>query len=161
MQNQSVLEAVRRSVLLLKALVAFLALPGLVAFVTPLWLMSPGDAARFNLAGIVLVVTGTVLLLWCVHSFYAAGRGTLAPWSPPKSLVMTGLYKLSRNPMYVAVSLILWGWAIGFHSVPHAMYAIVVMAVFFLRVRFGEEPALERQFGDEWRRYKLRVRRWL
>jgi protein-S-isoprenylcysteine O-methyltransferase Ste14 len=147
--------------LFLKAVLAFLALPGLVAFVTPLLLLRPVDWFHLNLAGVALVVVGTVLLLWCVWNFYAVGRGTLAPWSPPQSLVMTGPYRLSRNPMYVAVSLILWGWAIGFESGTHAIYALVVMLVFFLRVTFGEEPSLDRQFRDEWRRYKAGVRRWL
>jgi protein-S-isoprenylcysteine O-methyltransferase Ste14 len=124
-------------------------------------LLRPIGEFHLNLAGVALVFTGTVLLLWCVRNFYVVGRGTLAPWSPPQALVKTGPYRLSRNPMYVAVSLILCGWAIGFESPRHAIYAVVVMLVFFLRVKFGEEPALDRQFYEEWRRYKMRVRRWL
>jgi protein-S-isoprenylcysteine O-methyltransferase Ste14 len=63
--------------------------------------------------------------------------------------------------MYVAVSLVLWGWTLGFRSTALAVYALVVMVAFHLRVVTAEEPWLERTFGDEWLRYRARVRRWL
>jgi protein-S-isoprenylcysteine O-methyltransferase Ste14 len=88
-----------------------------------------------------------------VWSFYSEGRGTLAPWSPPRHLVVGGLYHYSRNPMYVSVVLILWGWALGFRSRGLAVYALAVMAAFHLRVVLGEEPWLERTHGDAWARY--------
>src|SRR5262245_5344587 len=79
----------------LQALFAFLALPGMVAFVVP-WLLRPAGVNVHN-AGIPILVIGIVLLLWCVRDFYIAGRGTLAPWAPPKRLVIIGLYRRSRN----------------------------------------------------------------
>ena len=63
--------------------------------------------------------------------------------------------------MYVAVVLVLWGWALGFRSRSLSTYALVVMAVFHLRVVFGEEPWIARTHGEGWRRYKNQVRRWL
>jgi protein-S-isoprenylcysteine O-methyltransferase Ste14 len=85
-----------------RALVAFLALPGVVAVLVPLLLKS--DTTVFSTWwGLVPLGAGSVLLLVCVREFYFAGRGTLAPWAPPTSLVATGPYKWSRNPMYVAV----------------------------------------------------------
>jgi protein-S-isoprenylcysteine O-methyltransferase Ste14 len=104
---------------------------------------------------------GSVLLLVCVREFYVAGRGTLAPWAPPTSLVATGPYKWSRNPMYVAVLLILTGWAIGFQSWDMALYAVVVAVVFHVRVVLHEEPWLARTFGDVWTQYRAQVPRWL
>jgi protein-S-isoprenylcysteine O-methyltransferase Ste14 len=101
------------------------------------------------------------LLLWCVGVFYREGRGTLAPWDPPRALVTTGVYGLSRNPMYVAVVLVLCGWALGFRSLPLAAYAIIVMIGFHLRVVFGEEPWLARTHGEAWTRYTARVPRWM
>ena len=101
------------------------------------------------------------MLLWCVRDFYVAGRGTLAPWAPPSRLVVVGLYRFSRNPMYIAVSLVLLGWAIAFWSVPLLIYAGIVIGAFHLRVVFGEEPWLARRHGDEWERYRARVPRWL
>src|SRR5688500_6503039 len=101
----------------LRALLAFLALPGVVAYLVPL-LLAP-DAPRdgvWRWIGVLLVAAGSALLLWCVREFYVAGRGTLAPWSPPRHLVSSGPYARSRNPMYVAVATVLIGWATLFMS---------------------------------------------
>lgn len=143
-----------------RALVAFLALPGIVAFLVPL-LLKPATTAFSPWWGMIPLVAGTVLLLACVREFYVAGRGTLAPWAPPTTLVVTGLYTWSRNPMYVAVVLILSGWAIGFQAWTMALYAVAVAAVFHLRVVLHEEPWLARTFGDVWTQYRARVPRWL
>src|SRR5262245_59577690 len=99
--------------LFLRALLAFLALPGVVAIAIPAWMtaraLSGGEA--FRVTGLAPLIAGFILLLWCVRDFYVAGKGTLAPWSPPRNLVTVGLYRLSRNPMYVAVALMLVGWS--------------------------------------------------
>jgi protein-S-isoprenylcysteine O-methyltransferase Ste14 len=76
-------------------------------------------------------------------------------------LVATGVYRFSRNPMYVAVMLILWGWAVGFWSRPLAIYAAGVTMAFHLRVVFGEEPWLARTHGAAWVDYKSQVPRWI
>lgn len=143
-----------------RALIAFLALPGIVAFAVPL-LLARFDFSSFSLLSVPVLLTGVVLLLWCVRDFYISGKGTLAPWSPPQNLVTAGLYRFSRNPMYIAVALVLLGWALGFRSPGLLMYALAVMLAFHLRVVFGEEPWLERRYGEEWRRYRERVPRWL
>jgi protein-S-isoprenylcysteine O-methyltransferase Ste14 len=142
-----------------KALFAFLVLPGIVAFAAPLLWLKPA-AASLALPGAVLVAAGSILLLWCVREFYVSGRGTLAPWSPPQALVVTGLYRYSRNPMYVAVVVILWGWAAGYRSFGLAIYSLAVMVAFHLRIVFGEEPWLARRYGEQWERYKASVPRW-
>ena len=150
------------SVLLPKAIVAFLALPGMVAFVIPLWLLAPRASGAFaNQLGFIPLGLGIVGLLWCVVEFYRAGRGTLAPWAPPKALVVTGLYRYSRNPMYVAVLLILLGWSIGFRSWTLGGYAAMIAIAFQLRVVLNEEPFLLRTHGEAWRRYASTVPRWL
>lgn len=145
-----------------RAVLAFLALPAVVAFVVPVLLLGGRLAGlSFNLLALIPFTAGVVLLLWCVGAFYRTGRGTLAPWDPPRALVVTGVYRLSRNPMYVAVVLILCGWALGFWSRALAIYAIVVTTAFHLRVVFGEEPWLARTYGADWERYKGHVPRWL
>ena len=144
-----------------RAVLAFLACPGTVAFLIPWFLVEAGQSGQFvDARGLVPFVLGIVLLLWCVREFYVAGRGTLAPWSPPRHLVATGLYRFSRNPMYIAVVLVLWGWALGFRSRAIAVYALLVMLAFHLRVILGEEPWLARTHGEEWARYKTQVPRW-
>jgi protein-S-isoprenylcysteine O-methyltransferase Ste14 len=145
-----------------RAVVAFLALPGIVAFVLPLGLaMSNTPRPRFDPLGLPVAALGVILLLWCVRDFYVAGQGTLAPWAPPKRLVVVGLYRLSRNPMYIAVLLILWGWAISFHSRLLAIYAVAMMLAFHFRIVSYEEPWLLRRFGKEWIRYSTEVPRWI
>src|SRR5262249_20795924 len=68
----------------------------------------------------------------------------MAPWSPPRNLVVVGLYRYSRNPMYISVILILLGWALGFRTASLWIYALLMMLGFHLRVVFGEEPWLAR-----------------
>lgn len=110
--------------------------------------------------GLVLVALGTVALLWCVRDFYLSGKGTLAPWAPPQHLVVVGLYRYSRNPMYVAVAVILFGWAAAFRSAGLLTYALAIVVAFHLRIVFGEEPWLARRYGAAWQQYTRRVRRW-
>ena len=143
------------------ALFAFMALPGLVAFLIPLAVIRAPTVPWTNALGFVPLIIGTLLLLWCVRDFYVAGKGTLAPWDPPKHLVTVGLYRRSRNPMYLAVTLILIGWAIGFRSTPLLGYAALMAAIFHLRVVYFEEPFLARTHGEDWTRYRSMVRRWL
>jgi protein-S-isoprenylcysteine O-methyltransferase Ste14 len=143
-----------------RSVIAFLAMPGVVAYLVPgtwAWL------ARLPLhwpIGLVLVALGTVSLLWCVRDFYVSGKGTLAPWAPPQSLVVVGLYRYSRNPMYVSVTIILFGWAVAFRSAGLLAYALAIAAAFHMRVVFGEEPWLAQMHGAAWQQYTGRVRRW-
>ncbi len=149
--------------MLWRALLAFLALPGMVAILVPAWFAASSLRAGggFHPVGLLPLAAGLLLLLWCVRDFYVAGKGTLAPWSPPKHLVTTGLYRYSRNPMYVAVSTMLLGWSLSFMSWSIAIYAACVFVAFHLRVVFGEEPWLARTHGERWDEYRARVPRWL
>jgi protein-S-isoprenylcysteine O-methyltransferase Ste14/pimeloyl-ACP methyl ester carboxylesterase len=148
--------------MLIRALLAFLALPGLVAFVVPLLIAWPRvRVGTFNALALVFLVPGITLLLWCVRDFFVAGKGTLAPWDPPRNLVSSGPFRYSRNPMYVGVSLILWGWAIAFGSWALVLYALIVMLAFHVRVLLNEEPYLARTHGRRWDDYRARVPRWL
>ena len=144
-----------------RALIAFLALPGMVAFVIPAWwLRRLGHEELEHPLGVIPFAVGVIGLLWCVRDFYVAGKGTLAPWSPTKHLVKVGLYRYSRNPMYVSVALILIGWSITFGSRNLMTYTLIVIIAFHLRVVFGEEPWLARTHGGEWDEYAKSVPRW-
>jgi protein-S-isoprenylcysteine O-methyltransferase Ste14 len=149
--------------MLLRALVAFLVLPGVVAITVPAALAAVAlrRGGGFHAIGILPLLVGFVLLLWCVRDFYVAGKGTLAPWSPPRHLVTVGLYRFSRNPMYVAVALMLIGWSVAFASPTLATYTGIVLVAFHLRVVFAEEPWLARTHGAAWHEYRARVPRWL
>jgi protein-S-isoprenylcysteine O-methyltransferase Ste14 len=149
------------SALFWKAVFAFVALPGTVAFAVPVIFFLPRPPLVLDRLGAVPLLLGVTLLLSTVREFYVAGRGTLAPWSPPEELVTSGLYGFSRNPMYVAVVLVLLGWAALFHSSALLLYAVFVAAAFHVRVVVGEEPWLKCTHGDSWSRYEARVPRWL
>jgi protein-S-isoprenylcysteine O-methyltransferase Ste14 len=145
-----------------RALIAFLVLPGVVAYAVP-WLLAPGRPAErpFNWFGLGLIGAGTILLLLCVRAFYVSGKGTLAPWIPPRELVTVGLYQWSRNPMYLSVLVVLFGWSVMYLSLLLLGYAVCVALAFHLRVLFYEEPRLNGSFGEQWQRYRERVPRWL
>ena len=144
----------------LRALVAFAALPGVVALLIPA-LVASRSTLQFSLPGASAFVIGLATLLWCVMVFYVTGKGTLAPWSPPRNLVTVGLYRFSRNPMYVGVVLVLVGWALLFRSPALAWYTGVVAVAFHLRVVLGEEPWLAQTHGAEWQAYEKAVPRWI
>ena len=88
----------------LRAVLAFLALPAVVGGVLP-WVLLGNDPWRMRGTsfGWPLVLFGAAVLMWCVFDFYRIGRGTLAPWDPPKKLVILGLYRFMRNPMYLSL----------------------------------------------------------
>lgn len=145
-----------------RALVAFLLLPGVFAGVVPYWIASadPWRCSGWTLGAFVMGC-GAFVLLWCVRDFYVAGKGTLAPWQPPKRLVVIGLYRYSRNPMYLGVLTVVIGWAIFMGSPLLCCYLLVVALAFHTSVVFYEEPILSRQFAEEWQSYAARVPRWV
>ena len=150
-----------RGQMLFRAITAFAVLPGMVAFAIPIGIgASAGSSAQHSVAAAVVVCAGTFLLLWCVREFYVAGRGTLAPWSPPQRLVVSGPYRLTRNPMYVSVITIVLGWSVLWGSRVLIYYALGTLATVYARVRLIEEPWAARKFGSQWQAYRDRVPRW-
>jgi protein-S-isoprenylcysteine O-methyltransferase Ste14 len=143
------------------AVLAFLACPGVVAFALPIaWLFASFHTELRHPLGLLPLVLGASTLLWCVRDFYVSGKGTLAPWAPPEKLVVVGLYRYTRNPMYIAVTLILAGWAWAFALPGLLLYTVIVAAAFHLRVVLGEEPWLASTHGVQWEEYASRVPRW-
>jgi protein-S-isoprenylcysteine O-methyltransferase Ste14 len=145
-----------------RALIAFLTLPGIFGGLVPALLATSeprrGDGSVF---GFVVLLLGLFLLLWCAREFFVFGRGTLAPWDPPKHLVVAGLYRFVRNPMYIAVLILVLGWSLAIGSRWLAWYAGILAFAFHLQVVFHEEPWLLRQFGAEWLAYSASVPRWI
>lgn len=146
----------------LRALLAFLMVPVVVAGIVP-FIIANNDPFKGNgsIAGLLLLGMGLLILLWCVRDFYISGKGTLAPWDPPKNLVTVGLYRYVRNPMYVGIMFILSGWAIVTASPVVFGFTLLLFMMFYIRVKTHEEPWAESNFGQEWLVYKNNVPRWL
>src|SRR5438128_842250 len=141
--------------------------PGTVTVLIPYWLISSRDgnpSSRFQVLRFVghpLIIAGGAVLLWSIWDFFASGRGTISPIDPPKHLVVRGLYQYVRNPMYVAVVTILIGEAIFFMSAPVLIEAGIFIILANLFVRWYEEPALRRKFGESYGEYLQTVGRWI
>ena len=149
--------------LLLKNLLFTLVVPGTVAGIVP-WRLADGPPAGGALrlaAAATLFAAGGLVYAWCVWDFAAYGRGTPAPIDAPKKLVARGLYRWVRNPMYGGVLCVLAGWAVLFDSARLLVYAALVATSFHLFAVLHEEPHLEREFGEDYARYRARVGRWL
>jgi len=108
-----------------------------------------------------LLVAGGLVYLACVWQFAVTGRGTPAPVDPPKKLVMRGLYRWVRNPMYLGVLLIVLGEVILFRHVTLMLYLVFLASAFQLFVVLYEEPVLRRKFGAIYSDYCNSVNRWL
>lgn len=151
------------ALLLLKNLLFTLVVPGTVAVYVP-WRMARGRApAALPLlaVAVALLAIGGAIYAWCVWDFAAFGRGTPAPIDAPKRLVVRGLYRATRNPMYVGVLATILGWAAFFQARDLLWYALGVGVTVHLFVLFYEEPHLRRVFGGEYEEYCSHVRRWL
>jgi len=149
--------------LFLKNLLFTLLLPGTVAGYLP-WLMTRNDSFTWGAGtalSLLLFATGGAIYSWCVWDFAAFGRGTPAPIDAPKRLVVRGLYRTTRNPMYVGVLTVIIGWVVLFEAFRLLVYAACVGACFQLFVVFYEEPHLKRAFGKSYREYMNQVGRWL
>jgi protein-S-isoprenylcysteine O-methyltransferase Ste14 len=157
----------------IRHLVAILLLPATVTIVVPLIIIFTSPAWRFGwgsrgavlglvlLLGVIAVGTGLTLLVWTITLFATSGRGALAPWDPPRHLVVLGPYRHVRNPMISGVLAILLGETLlvgasgllywfGLFALANALY-----------IPLFEEPALEQRFGPPYVLYKANVPRWL
>jgi protein-S-isoprenylcysteine O-methyltransferase Ste14 len=156
---------------LLRHLLAIALLPFTVAVLVPVWIarrfaVSPalgGSAGELLLqaAGVAAGAVGLVLFAASLRRFAAEGEGTLAPWDPPRRLVVRGPYRYVRNPMISGVIFVLFGEALALVSMPHAVWAAAFLALNLVYIPLVEEPQLEQRFGEPYREYRRHVRRFL
>lgn len=154
----------RRAALL--GTLAFLALaPGTVAGVVPWWIagwrMRPALFPGSRPLGTIVAVLALAVLLESFARFALRGLGTPAPVLPTRNLVVSGLYRWVRNPMYVAVVSLVAGQGLLLGHLPVLGYAALLWLVFHLFVLSYEEPRLRRTFGTEYDAYRASVRRWI
>jgi protein-S-isoprenylcysteine O-methyltransferase Ste14 len=158
--------AMRRLAAIIGSAIFLVIAPGTLAVYVPWtlsrWHMKPPllGFLPFRVIGALLIAAGVPVLLDSFGRFAIQGLGTPAPIARPKHLVVTGLYRYVRNPMYVAVSSLIFGQGLLFGSVRMLEYGLVVWLAFHLFVLLYEEPALRSKFGDEYKEFCANVRRW-
>jgi protein-S-isoprenylcysteine O-methyltransferase Ste14 len=108
----------------------------------------------------ILVAIGTLLALWCVFTLVSIGKGTAAPFDPPRRLVVRGPYRVVRNPTYIGAILAMIGLALFYASLSILIYAAVILVATHLLVTLYEEPTLRCSFGADYESYCRRVNRW-
>jgi protein-S-isoprenylcysteine O-methyltransferase Ste14 len=144
-------------------------LPFTVAVLVPLWIarINNGSPAigttapqmLVQVVGVLLLVVGLTLFSASLRKFVTEGEGTLAPWDPPRRLVVRGPYRYVRNPMISGVLFVLFGEALVFLSRPHFVWALVFLAANFIYIPLLEETGLRRRFGDSYVEYCRHVPR--
>lgn len=140
---------------------------GLVLIYVPARLLSwsgivrPASIKVPQVAGLLIGTAGAAVALGCVLTFASSGRGTPAPFDPPRRLVIQGPYRFVRNPMYIGAGLALLGAALFYESLLLLGYTGLFFLITHLFVVRYEEPTLRRNFGQAYETYCRRVRRWL
>ena len=127
-----------------------------------LWsgIVRPATMEAPQIAGMIVATAGALLALWCVVTFVAIGKGTPAPFDPPRRLVVRGPYRFVRNPMYLGGALALAGAALFYQSLLLLACGSIFALAFGLFVLFYEEPTLRRTFGTDYKAYCHQVPRW-
>lgn len=153
--------------LLLKNLLFTLLVPGTVAVFIPLRIAASSNGAfvpgwrAAQIASLLPLSVGAAIYFWCLWDFAVRGRGTPAPIDAPRRLVVRGLYRYVRNPMYVGVLLAIVGWAMFFQARMVLFYGAAVGICFHLFVVLVEEPQLRKKFGEQYHSYCEQVGRWV
>lgn len=142
----------------------FLLAPGVVAGLMPWliagWHMQPGRLP-FRIIGILLIAVGVTFLMHSFARFVIEGRGTPAPVAPTETLVVGGVYRYVRNPMYLAVVTIIVGQWLLLGQTAVLIYAAIIWAMTASFVRVYEEPTLAKRYGGQYDRYRRAVPGWL
>jgi protein-S-isoprenylcysteine O-methyltransferase Ste14 len=154
--------------MILRHLLSIAALPFTVTVVVP-WLVARRYDVHFRapatalgivvmLAGVACLIVGLLLFTASLRQFAARGKGTLAPWDPPKHLVVEGPYRYVRNPMISGVLFVLMSEALILRSWPHGGWALVFLAINATYIPLVEEPQLAARFGASYVEYRRHVR---
>lgn len=114
-----------------------------------------------SLIGLLLLLIGLFVMILTISTFIRIGKGTLAPWSPTRKLVIVGIYGYVRNPMILGVLTVLLGESIIFKSINIFIWFIIFFVVNNVYFTAYEEPDLVKRFGSEYEEYKRKVRRWI
>jgi protein-S-isoprenylcysteine O-methyltransferase Ste14 len=148
----------------LKTILFILLVPGLLLGAMPIWLVQT-DTVLFSFGvfrwlAVPFWVAGTAVMLWCAWAFTVRGRGTPSPTDPPRELVVSGLYRYVRNPIYLGVLAVFVGYVLWHPSRAILLCPVLVAVSSHLFVIFYEEPHLRKTFGEAYDAYCKAVPRW-
>src|SRR5216110_1069996 len=115
-------------------------------------IVAPATTGAPQVAGMIMVTIGTVIALWCVFTFVFIGKGTPAPFDPPRKLVIRGPYRFVRNPMYIGAGMTLAGAALYYESLSILIYSGLFFLITHLFVVLYEEPTLRRTLATNTKR---------
>jgi protein-S-isoprenylcysteine O-methyltransferase Ste14 len=156
----------RRATAVVGSALFLIAAPGVAAGLVP-WLLTGWEVeeplafwAPLRVVGVIMILAGAAVLIHAFARFALEGIGTPAPVAPTEHLVVGGLYRHVRNPMYLAVLSLIVGQALALGQLVLVPYAAILGAVFAAFVSWYEEPTLARQFGAEYEAYRRAVPGW-
>jgi protein-S-isoprenylcysteine O-methyltransferase Ste14 len=160
---------VTKALMAVRHLLAVLILPFTVTVIVPRVLLRAGGALEVSPAlgvtttalGVSVWLLGFALFAWCLYLFAVVGRGTLAPWDPTQSMVASGPYRFTRNPMITGVAAMLAGEVLFFRSSRLGWWLLIFVVFNQLYFVAIEEPGLQHRFGAAYEAYRSRVPRWL
>jgi protein-S-isoprenylcysteine O-methyltransferase Ste14 len=109
----------------------------------------------------ILIFIGLALFIWVIYAHAHYGKGTPAPFNPPKKFVASGAYRYSRNPMYVGAITLLIGEALLLKAPWMLLFTACMFLLFLLYVKYEEEPRLIQRYGASYQEYMKRVPRWI
>ena len=143
----------------------FLIIPFFLIWIPHRILLSPELIHRFDIGiyrylGLAPIILGVAIYIFCSGSFIFVGKGTPIPFAPTKELIVTGLYRYVRNPLYIAGVLVLAGEAILFQSSGIFIYCLIMFEIFNFHV-IMEETLLAEKFGVRYIQYRESVPRWI
>ncbi len=140
-----------------------LILPVTVLILVPLWIEDDFSINNIYalIGGSILILAGLLVIVLTISAFIRIGKGTLAPWSPTKKLVVTGIYAHVRNPMISGVLTVLLGESLAILSLSIFIWAIAFFIINNIYFLMYEEPNLGERFGEDYRQYKSKVPRWI
>ncbi len=149
-----------------KTIFLTLLVPGIACFLIPYLIQRPSGldmipSLALRIIAVIFMVLGVCGFSWVSQAFVRLGKGTPAPFDPPREFVGSGLYLFVRNPMYIGAVTVILGEALLFSSWRLLVYAAAVLTVLHFFVVLYEEPSLYKRFGESYRRYLLSVPRWI
>ena len=135
--------------------------PGLLILLNDYLSLPAFTSSPVKIVGVALMGLGAAIFIYCTRLFIKLGQGTPAPIAPATKLLAVGIYRFTRNPMYLGYFAVLFGEFLFFGRILLLGYWLIIIVFIHCYVVYWEEPRLERRFGKNYNSYRSQVPRWL